>query len=315
MARGKSIIEKKKKKLENPASRQTAFSKRRASLFKKAMELSVLCKAEVAVIVISAEGIIHEYASSSIQDIITRFRNCKKSGTRAPESNPEEPKERVLKEEEAVPRQNTEKHNLRKVLGKDLACMNLHELFMLEEKLNKGLLCIKDRKMQMLEEELEQSRIQEQQVLQRNQILLKQVEEYQAFVRPVYYPVPLSFNCSEMECDDGPADREYRPLTSFAAPPAITDGTETERSFQQSYLPSTKFVSPLGIDYGVFLRPADRDSLPSTSSAAHNRLNPSQQRNTVKPLFHWFPHGVSAEMSAPPSGASSSNSHSQVGCR
>lgn len=60
MAREKIKI----KKIDNVTARQVTFSKRRRGLFKKAEELSVLCDAEVAVIIFSATGKLFEYSSS-----------------------------------------------------------------------------------------------------------------------------------------------------------------------------------------------------------------------------------------------------------
>ena len=52
------------KKIENVAARHVAFSKRRKGLFKKAMELSTLCDAEIALLVFSATGKLFDYAST-----------------------------------------------------------------------------------------------------------------------------------------------------------------------------------------------------------------------------------------------------------
>jgi hypothetical protein len=52
------------KKIENTTERQVTFSKRRRGLFKKALELSTLCGAEIALIVFSATGKLFHYASS-----------------------------------------------------------------------------------------------------------------------------------------------------------------------------------------------------------------------------------------------------------
>lgn len=52
------------KRIENATSRQVTFSKRRNGLLKKAHELSVLCDAEVAVIVFSQKGRLYEFSSS-----------------------------------------------------------------------------------------------------------------------------------------------------------------------------------------------------------------------------------------------------------
>ncbi|XP_012835493.1 PREDICTED: agamous-like MADS-box protein AGL14 [Erythranthe guttata] len=56
------------KRIENAASRQVTFSKRRNGLSKKAYELSVLCDAEVALFVFSPSGKLYEYSSSSVMD-------------------------------------------------------------------------------------------------------------------------------------------------------------------------------------------------------------------------------------------------------
>ena len=60
MGRGKIEI----KRIENLNSRQVTFSKRRNGLLKKARELSVLCDAEVAVIIFSGTGKLYEFSST-----------------------------------------------------------------------------------------------------------------------------------------------------------------------------------------------------------------------------------------------------------
>ncbi|KAE8720480.1 hypothetical protein F3Y22_tig00019423pilonHSYRG00057 [Hibiscus syriacus] len=53
------------KRIENKINRQVTFSKRRSGLLKKAHEISVLCDAEVALIVFSTKGKLFEYSSGS----------------------------------------------------------------------------------------------------------------------------------------------------------------------------------------------------------------------------------------------------------
>lgn len=60
MGRGKIEI----KRIENATSRQVTFSKRRVGLLKKARELSILCDAEVALIIFSTSGKLYEFASA-----------------------------------------------------------------------------------------------------------------------------------------------------------------------------------------------------------------------------------------------------------
>lgn len=59
LGRGKIEI----KRIENTTNRQVTFCKRRNGLLKKAYELSVLCDAEVALIVFSTRGRLYEYAN------------------------------------------------------------------------------------------------------------------------------------------------------------------------------------------------------------------------------------------------------------
>ncbi|KAI4378357.1 hypothetical protein MLD38_015848 [Melastoma candidum] len=51
------------KQIENSTSRQVTFCKRRNGLLKKAYELSVLCDAEIALVVFSSHGRLYEYAN------------------------------------------------------------------------------------------------------------------------------------------------------------------------------------------------------------------------------------------------------------
>ncbi|KAJ0713178.1 putative transcription factor MADS-type1 family [Helianthus debilis subsp. tardiflorus] len=59
MGRGKVEL----KRIENPTNRQVTFSKRRDGLFKKAIELSILCEAEVALLVFSSSGKSYQFSS------------------------------------------------------------------------------------------------------------------------------------------------------------------------------------------------------------------------------------------------------------
>jgi hypothetical protein len=59
MGRGKVEL----KRIENPTRRQVTFSKRRNGLLKKAFELSILCDAEVSLIVFSPTGKFYQFAS------------------------------------------------------------------------------------------------------------------------------------------------------------------------------------------------------------------------------------------------------------
>ena len=53
------------RRIENTSNRQVTFSKRRNGLLKKAHQLSVLCDAEIALIIFSATGKLYEFSSSN----------------------------------------------------------------------------------------------------------------------------------------------------------------------------------------------------------------------------------------------------------
>ena len=71
IGRGKIEI----KRIENTTNRQVTFCKRRNGLLKKAYELSVLCDAEVALIVFSSRGRLYEYSNNRFVTFFTFTSN------------------------------------------------------------------------------------------------------------------------------------------------------------------------------------------------------------------------------------------------
>ncbi|PHT48010.1 hypothetical protein CQW23_12218, partial [Capsicum baccatum] len=63
MGRGKVEL----RRTENKTNRQVTFSKRRGGLVKKAQEISVLCDAEVALIIFSHNAKLFEFSSDSCE--------------------------------------------------------------------------------------------------------------------------------------------------------------------------------------------------------------------------------------------------------
>ncbi|KAK1435449.1 hypothetical protein QVD17_01212 [Tagetes erecta] len=70
MARQKIKI----RRIDNIAARQVTFSKRRRGLLKKAQELAILCDADVALIIFSATGKLFDYSSSSMQELLGKYK-------------------------------------------------------------------------------------------------------------------------------------------------------------------------------------------------------------------------------------------------
>lgn len=65
MARGKVQM----RRIENPVQRQVTFCKRRSGLLKKARELSVLCSADIGIIIFSTHGKLYELATNGFVSI------------------------------------------------------------------------------------------------------------------------------------------------------------------------------------------------------------------------------------------------------
>ncbi|KAF8666276.1 hypothetical protein HU200_053699 [Digitaria exilis] len=61
------------RRIESDEARQVCFSKRRAGLFKKASELSILCEADVAAVVFSPAGKAFSFGHPSVESILDRF--------------------------------------------------------------------------------------------------------------------------------------------------------------------------------------------------------------------------------------------------
>lgn len=66
MGRGKVEL----KRIENKTNRQVTFSKRKNGILKKAFELSVLCDAEIALVIFSPSGKAYHYASDHHTSVI-----------------------------------------------------------------------------------------------------------------------------------------------------------------------------------------------------------------------------------------------------
>ncbi|XWS35713.1 hypothetical protein CRYUN_Cryun20dG0020100 [Craigia yunnanensis] len=150
MGRGKIQM----RRIENDTSRQVTFSKRRNGLLKKAFELSVLCDAEVALIIFSPRDKLYEFASSSMQETIERYmRHTKDNRTKPSEQNMQ-----YLKTEEANMLKKIEllEVSRRKLLGEGLGSCRLEELQQMERQLERSISSVRARKTQVFKEQIEQ---------------------------------------------------------------------------------------------------------------------------------------------------------------
>ncbi|GMP61710.1 hypothetical protein CsSME_00024071 [Camellia sinensis var. sinensis] len=169
MVRGKTQM----RRIENATSRQVTFSKRRNGLLKKAFELSVLCDAEVALIIFSPRGKLYEFASSrdngvtsfvlcsiskllSTQETIQRYQRHTKA-VQTDNSSVEENMQH-LKHEAADMAKQIELLEVakRKLLGEDLGSCTMEELQQIEQQLERSVSRVRAKKMEAFMEQIDQ---------------------------------------------------------------------------------------------------------------------------------------------------------------
>ncbi|EES15827.1 hypothetical protein BDA96_08G077700 [Sorghum bicolor] len=152
MGRGRIEI----KRIENNTSRQVTFCKRRNGLLKKAYELSVLCDAEVALIVFSSRGRLYEYANNSVKATIERYKKVHTVGSSSGPPLLEHNAQQFYQQESAKLRnqiqmlQNTNRH----LVGDSVGNLTLKELKQLESRLEKGISKVRARKNELLAAEI-----------------------------------------------------------------------------------------------------------------------------------------------------------------
>ncbi|CAN4085354.1 unnamed protein product [Withania somnifera] len=145
MGRGKLEL----KRIENQTNRQVTFSKRRSGLLKKAYELSILCDADVALLIFSPSGKAYHFASHDMQRTILRYKNevglsnNSGQGLRAMETKLAD-MTRTIDELEARDRH---------LAGEDLSSLGMKELKQLERQLRIGVERIRSKKHKILREE------------------------------------------------------------------------------------------------------------------------------------------------------------------
>lgn len=145
----------KMKRIDNVTARQVTFSKRRRGIFKKAHELSVLCDAEVALIIFSATGKLFEFSSSSMKDILERWNiyqnNSQQLECPSLELQLENIDNRITLSKEV----EDKSFQLRQmVMDVDLQGLTLDELQLLENNLEAGLTRVRDTKEYQLVSEI-----------------------------------------------------------------------------------------------------------------------------------------------------------------
>ncbi|KAJ8762833.1 hypothetical protein K2173_022962 [Erythroxylum novogranatense] len=141
MGRGKIEI----KRIENLSNRQVTYSKRRNGIMKKAKEITVLCDAQVSLVIFASSGKMHEYCSPSTTLVNLLDRYHKLSGKKlwdAKHENLSNEIDRIKKENDSM------QIELRHLNGEDITSLNHKELMAIEEALETGLASVRDKQME-----------------------------------------------------------------------------------------------------------------------------------------------------------------------
>ncbi|XP_071927885.1 MADS-box protein 04g005320 isoform X1 [Coffea arabica] len=226
MGRGKVEL----KRIENKINRQVTFAKRRNGLLKKAYELSILCDAEVALIVFSNRGKLYEFcSSSSMSKTLERYHRCSyaDAGMNQSSKDPQSDYQEYLKLKARVEvLQQSQRH----LLGEDLAQLGAKQLDQLERQLDASLRQIRSTKTQHMLDQLSDLQQKERSLMEVNKALRnKQLEETTAAyqlswdseehnlrhrsqtIHPEGFFQPLECNSSIMNYNMVVADAEAEP--------------------------------------------------------------------------------------------------------
>ncbi|KAK7265883.1 hypothetical protein RJT34_33508 [Clitoria ternatea] len=164
------------KRIENKINRQVTFAKRRNGLLKKAYELSILCDAEVALIIFSNRGKLYEFSStSSMMKTLEKYQKYSYSALENTRPiNDTQNYQEYLRLKAKVEILQRSQRNL---LGEDLAQMNTTELVQLENQLEVALRNIRSTKTQFMLDQLADLHNRETVLVETNNVLRSKLEE------------------------------------------------------------------------------------------------------------------------------------------
>ena len=173
------------KRIENKINRQVTFSKRRSGLLKKAREISVLCDADVALIVFSTKGKLFDYSNEPcMKRILERYERYSYA-ERQLAGDDQAPNENwVIEHEKLKARVEVLQRNQRNFMGEDLDSLNLRGLQSLEQQLDSALKHIRSRKNQAMNESISELQKKDRTLREHNNLLSKKIKEKEKELTP-----------------------------------------------------------------------------------------------------------------------------------
>nr|AQM52301.1 SEP2 [Monotropa hypopitys] len=166
------------KRIENKINRQVTFAKRRNGLLKKAYELSVLCDAEVALIIFSNRGKLYEFCSTSnMPQTLERYQKCSYDTLEVNHSAQEMEQSSYREYLKLKGKHEVLQRHQRQLLGEDLGPLNIKELENLEHQLEGSLKQIRSIKTQSMLDQLYDLQTKEQLWVEANKGLERKLDE------------------------------------------------------------------------------------------------------------------------------------------
>ncbi|KAH6780725.1 K-box region and MADS-box transcription factor family protein [Perilla frutescens var. hirtella] len=165
------------KRIENTTNRQVTFCKRRNGLLKKAYELSVLCDAEVSLVVFSSRGRLYEYSNNSVRATIDRYKKATADSTSAV-STSEANTQFYQQEAQKLRRQIRDiQTSNRQLLGEGVSSLAAKELKSMEGKVERAIGRIRTKKNELLFAEIELMHKRELELHNANMFLRAKIAE------------------------------------------------------------------------------------------------------------------------------------------
>nr|BAD38889.1 MADS box transcription factor [Gentiana triflora] len=202
------------KRIENATNQQVTFCKRRSGILKKAYELSVLCDAEVALIVFSTRGRLYEYASSSVRGTIERYKKACADTTNSgsiSEANTQfyqQQSNKLRKDIKEIQKAN------RNMLGEGVESIQPKDLKKIEGNLERAIGKIRTRKNELLFAEIELMQKREMELQNANLYLRAKIAENErATTDPHMNLMPAS--ASEYHHHQSMASHSFDDVRSF----------------------------------------------------------------------------------------------------
>ncbi|KAK4490757.1 hypothetical protein RD792_001465 [Penstemon davidsonii] len=166
------------KRIENKINRQVTFAKRRNGLLKKAYELSVLCDAEVALIIFSNRGKLYEFCSSSnMLKTIDRYQKCSYGSLEASHPARDIEVSSYKEYQKLKSKYESLQGYQRHLLGDDLGPLNINDLEHLEHQLENSLKHIRSTRTQVMLDQLSDLQAKEKMMIDANKALERKLEE------------------------------------------------------------------------------------------------------------------------------------------